>query len=171
MKMWTGADQKAEEWFRKTYGEEYEKLVRYAVSSLKARNNKTRMLNRAEDVVQEVFALAWERRGDVLSHEKPVGWLYITLQYKVRALLKEESRWTNFLLRYEPYYHQSMESYIDLKLELEALISREDYDLLYKIYIMGYTYQELCDEMGLTKSTLGVRVHRIKKRLQEKHNE
>ena len=57
------------------------------------------------------------------------------------------------------------------KLDLEGLISKEDFDLLYKLYVVGYTYQELCKETGLTKSALGVRIHRVKQKVREKLNE
>ena len=44
---------------------------------------------------------------------------------------------------------------------------KEDFDLLYKMYVMGYSYRELCQEMGLTKSALATRIHRIKERIRD----
>ena len=93
MGTWAGTDQEAEAIIQKIYEAEYEKLVRCAISYLKVGNNKAHVVSRAEDVVQDMFALAWERRRDVLSSEKPVGWLYITLQYKAKELLREENKW------------------------------------------------------------------------------
>ena len=168
MGIWTGTDQEAEEIFRKIYINEYEKLVRCAVSYLKARDDKPDALNRAEDVVQELFALAWERRKTVLSSEKPVGWLYKALQYKIKDLLKEDNRWAKVLLRNDQLYVEPAEPDRSEELELKNLVSKEDFDLLYSLYVAGYSYRELCEKTGLTKSALGVRVHRIKRKLKEK---
>lgn len=53
-------------------------------------------------------------------------------------------------------------------MDLEALIGKEDCRLLEKLYLEGYTYQEVSDELGIKKSTLGMRVNRIKERCIEK---
>lgn len=172
MENWTGTDQEAEEIIRKIYENEYEKLVGCAILYLKV-DSKSYVHDRAEDVVQETFALAWERRKDVLSHEKPVGWLHKTLRYKVREQLKVENRWMKRLLQYEKFYVRTVDDYasLELKLELESLVPREDFDLLYRFYVEGYSYRELCKETGLTKEALGVRIHRIKRKIQEKLRE
>lgn len=173
MGTWTGTDQEAEEIIQTYYENEYEKLVRCAAVYLKTKNNQVHILNRAEDLVQETFALGWERRQDVLSCEKPVGWLYGTLHNKARELLRNENKWTKRLLQYRQLYTPKTDPYVnlELKLELDDLIPKEDYDLLYKLYVEGYSYQELCEETGLTKSVLGGRVHRIKKKMKEQMKE
>ena len=53
-------------------------------------------------------------------------------------------------------------------LDLEGFIGKEDCRLLEKLYLEGYTYQEVSDELGIKKSTLGMRVTRIKDRCIEK---
>lgn len=173
MGTWTSIDQEAEAIIRGIYDAEYPKLVRCAASYLKIRNDALHVLNRAEDVVQETFALAWERREEVLSKENRVAWMYSTLQYKAKEILREENKWIKRLVQYEKFYHQPADPYdnLELRLELEGLVSKKDFDLLYKHYVGGYSYQELCQETGLTKSSLGVRVHRIKQKMQEQLKE
>ena len=171
MGIWTGADQEAKELIYKLYKGEYEKLVRCAISYLKTGNDEPNVRSRAEDVVQETFTLFWERRRDVLSKEKPVGWLYKALQRKAWALLKEENKWIRRLNKYKQFYTQPDESYISLemeRLEMEDLVSKEDFTLLYKFCVAGYTYQELSEETGLSKSALGTRIHRAKRKIREK---
>ena len=53
--------------------------------------------------------------------------------------------------------------------ELAELIPPEDYRLLRQVYVEGYTYNELCEELGLTKSALGMRINRIKKEFRKKY--
>lgn len=171
MEAWTGSELEAAQLIQKICETEYEKLLRCAASYLMVRNSSLHILNKAEDVVQETFALAWEHKEDVLSSEKPVGWFYKALQYKAKELVKKENRWIKLLLRYQQFYVQPPEAYIHLEFELEGLISKENFDLLHKFYVEGYSYQDLCAETGLTKSALGVRIRRARLKIQEKLKE
>ena len=53
--------------------------------------------------------------------------------------------------------------------EWKPYMSREDFELLWKLYLGGYTYRELCLELGVKKSALGMRVRRIKERFQKNY--
>lgn len=61
------------EWIAQLYNSEYQGLIDYAKYIVFDKNF-------AEDSVQEVFAIAAEKISDLRSSEKPVGWLYRTLQ-------------------------------------------------------------------------------------------
>lgn len=157
--------------FHDMFIQEYIGMLRYASALLKIRDSGAPVNGRAEDAVQETFALAWDRRSEVLSKEKPVGWLYKALQYKVMELLKEENRWVKRLLRYEQFYVPPAGPHISLSTELDGLVPKEDFDLLCKIYLEGWSYQELSQEMDLTRSALATKVHRIKEKIRERMKE
>ena len=53
-------------------------------------------------------------------------------------------------------------------LELEGHIPPEECRLLYRLYIVGDTYEEIAQEMGITQMALAKRVGRIKKNFQKK---
>ncbi len=165
------AEQEAQRIFHDFFVQEYSGMLRYASALLKARDQNAPVNGRAEDAVQETFALAWDMKETVLSSDKPVGWLYKTPQYKVMDLVREENRWTKRLFRYEQLYVPPAEPHISLALELDGLVPKDDFDLLCKIYWEGYSYRELCPEMNLTKQALATKVHRIKKRIKEKLKE
>lgn len=171
MGAWKGTDLKANEIFHDFFKEEHEKLIHCAVAYLGLKHTGAHVFSRAEDVVQEMFAFAWEHRAEVLSSEKPVGWLYKALYYKVKELLREENMWEKRLRRYQAYYVPPAHSNQELKMELESVVSTEDFDLLYKIYVLGYSYREICQSTGLTKQVLAAKVHRIKKKIREKLEE
>lgn len=171
MSIWDGSDKNAAEIFHVFFKEEHEKLIHCAAAYLGIKHTGEHVINRAEDVVQEMFAFAWERRAEVLSSEKPVGWLYKSLYYKVKELLREENLWEKRLRRYQEYYVPPIELHYEPELDLERIVPKEDFDLLYKIYVLGCSYREMCQSTGLTKQALAAKVHRTKKKIWKKLNE
>ena len=140
----------SDEEFERIYRENYDGFLRYAANILKTfGSNYVSVSGRAEEAVQETAAFAWEHREKLASAESPVGWMYTTLYYKVRELLREDRVWTKRMMQIsEPYISQNHADF-RLKVELETILSPEDYLLLKHLYLDGYTYSELCAEMGL----------------------
>lgn len=155
------------EQFHRLFETEYAGLLRYASATLKVRSGGTPVNGKAEVAVQEMFVFAWENREEVLASEQPVGWLYKALYYKVLEILRDENKWKKNLLRYQQNYLPPAESHISLETELAGIISKEEFELLWHIYVEGYSYKELCHKMGLTKSNLAVRIHRIKTKIKK----
>ena len=61
--------------FEMIYREQYPAMYRYATALL--RNYSTRdgyASGRAEEVVQEAFGVAWEKRGELFASTAPAGW-------------------------------------------------------------------------------------------------
>ena len=121
----------------------------------------------AEDVVQEAFYLICERPDDVMNSESPVGWVYRALNYKIRETLRRERKWNKYRINMI-FPSERISDPTEEVMDLEAFIGKEDCRLLEKLYLEGYTYQEVSDELGIKKSTLGMRVNRIKERCIEK---
>ncbi|MCI8304222.1 MAG: hypothetical protein HFF52_06300 [Lawsonibacter sp.] len=165
MRIWNGTDSEAEKIFTELFQQEYEKLIRCAIIYLKAGDTKMATKGRAEVAVQETFALAWEHRDKVLSREKPVGWLYKALQYKSKDILREENKWRKRILLFERTETPSDDPYSRLDLDLYGTIPEQDFDLLHKVYWEGYSYRELCGDMNLSKSALGARLLRLRRKI------
>lgn len=147
---------------------EYQKLVRYAAVILKRYGARHVCISgRAEDVVQELFCLAWEKQEDVLRSESPVGWLYKALTLKAREALREDRLWVKrlTLIPGAPEPGEPPEP----PEEWSRLLPPEDYELLRKLYLEGYSYKELCAQLGVKKSALAMRVRRIKERFQKNY--
>lgn len=160
-------DQNANEIFHHLFEQEYEGLIRYASAILRVRTKNAPVNGRAEVAVQEMFVLAWDRRDEVLSSKQPVGWLYKALYYKVLEVLKAENQWKKRLIRYRENYVPPVPEHISLNVNFDGLVPKKDFDLLCRMYIEGYSYAELCQELGLTKSELAVKIYRIKQKIRE----
>lgn len=124
--------------------------------------------SRAEEAAQEVMACAWAKLDEFLASPSPDGWLMTTFYYKMKELLRDDWRWNN---RLELLTVQQDEGYIDAiapEISLSGLLSEEDFWIFRKIYLEGYTYQELSRQLGMTKSALAMHVNRTKKDAKKK---
>lgn len=141
--------------FEALYRKLYPDLLRCAEIALRTGGSwYVSVAGRAEEVVQELFAFAWEHQADLWSSASPTGWLYRVLRYKVLELLKEDRFWRKHLIRAAG----------------EMPASPEEYEILRKLYLEKYTYEELAREMGLKKSALAMRVKRSKERFVKQWN-
>ena len=152
--------------FEHIYRENYNNFVRYATTIFKSHGSQyVSASGRAEEAVQEMCAYAWEHREKLAAATSPLGWMYTTLQYKVRELLREDRVWMKRLLQISEHYNTEDSFDFRLKVELEDIIDSTDYQLLKLLYLNGYTYTEVGAAMGLKKSALAMRVKRIKQQI------
>ncbi len=153
--------------FEALYKAEYHGLLRYA-STILLRKRGHNFMEKAEEAVQEMFVLAWEKRQKLFASENPAGWLYKALYYTISSMLKEEDQWAK---RLEQVHQVCVETHIDSELELKDMVSEEDYALLKMLYVDRYTYKELCQKTGKKKSALAMKIRRIKERFREQLTE
>lgn len=68
--------------FEALYRKLYPDLLRCAEIALRTGGSwYVSVAGRAEEVVQELFAFAWEHQADLWSSASPTGWLYRVLRY------------------------------------------------------------------------------------------
>ncbi|HIS53153.1 MAG TPA: hypothetical protein IAC15_10540 [Candidatus Onthomonas avicola] len=160
--------QEEEKRFEMIYREQYPAMYRYATALLK--NYSTRdgyASGRAEEVVQEAFGVAWEKRDELFASTAPAGWLIRAVQYKARELIREDQKWMKRVLRCSEYSGSQDAGNFHLRSELSDLLSEEEYLLLKGLYLEGYTYKELSRQLGVKQSALAMRVKRLKERLRK----
>ncbi|WP_312281696.1 sigma-70 family RNA polymerase sigma factor [Oscillibacter sp.] len=156
--------------FESLYKIEYAGLLRYAKSTLQSHGLwHCSVSGRAEEVVQEMFTFAWEAREDLFSSKSPTGWLYRALYYKVLEALNEDRLWVKRMIQISEQDSAAPDGTLSLKVELLGIISTDDYLLLKRFYMDGFTYAELCEETNLKKSALAMRLKRIKERIQREY--
>lgn len=142
------------------FHKEYSGLIRYAEIMYRKCGGYVDPRGRAEEIVQEAFFLAAEMRDELLGRDDKRAWLISAVSYKVRDALKEDRKWAKGLLLLPD--ETEIVPFPELD-EPPAYLSKEDYALLKRLYVEGYTYQELCAELGLSKSALAMKINRIKK--------
>ena len=151
------------------FREHYPKLVQY-VGIILARSSYHTNPDRAEEVVQDTFEIAWNKWDHMMASPNPVGWLYQTANYVARNAMRRDARWYSHVVQDpEAYFAQDKSSPPGAALELEGIIHPEEMALLRQLYLEGFTYAEVAQEKGISRSALAKRVSRIKERFRNKY--
>lgn len=165
----------AQDMFDELYRSEYKGLLRNAIALFQRMGVQGQTArDRAEDAVQETFRVAWEKRSKVLTSPSPKGWLFSTLRNKVMTLANEERIWKKHMTQITECETELIDDTSDgfrMRAELSSILTNEEYELLKRLYLDGCTYQEICDEIGMKKSTLAMRVMRLKNRFIKEYHE
>lgn len=130
----------------------------------------------AEDLLQEVFALAWQKRETLLTHPNPDGWLYTTARrlwtnaYRVemnrRRLGKSDDEVTEESAVSETTEDTVMNRFFRFE-ELSALLSREEIELLIQRFDQGRELKEIAEASAVSEGSVRTRLYRIIKKLRE----
>ena len=115
--------------FEALYRKLYPDLLRCAEIALRTGGSwYVSVAGRAEEVVQELFAFAWEHQADLWSSASPTGWLYRVLRYKVLELLKEDRFWRKHLIRAAGEMPASPEDDFQQRAEITSILTPEEYE-------------------------------------------
>lgn len=146
--------------------EERQRLVRYAQVTLRKRGSYVDPIGRGEEIVQEAFYLACgEKRDELLQSDDPGRWLTAVVKRKIQEAVRADAKWVRNLMLLpseEPIPFQGPD-------EMEEFFSKEDYELLRWVYVEGYTYKEVCEKLGISKTNLSTKLNRIKNRFKDKN--
>jgi RNA polymerase sigma-70 factor (ECF subfamily) len=126
----------------------------------------------AEEAVQETFVTACQRLDSLKSSPNPQGWIMNALKHvtnKIKETRNMHSRY--FLLGdstlsvvADPKAHHP-----DPALLYDGLISQEDYYLLSRIGVDGYSILELADELDISLAACRKRIQRARERFRAQY--
>lgn len=124
-------------------------------------------IHRAEDAVQETFSIAWES-GTFSPPSNPAGWLVITLKNVVKTCSGKSSTGQNTCFNCQLISRSPLQVLI---WSWKVSVPPEDFLLLKRLYLYGETYEEVCQDLGIKKSALAMRVKRIKEQFRKNYME
>lgn len=135
-------------------------------------NGATYDWSRAEEAVQEALAIARTKRDEVLASKNIPGWLVNTLRYVLKNMARQDQQWKKqIMLTQKDLDPTLIQPPPGADLELEGLVSAEEYTLLRQVYVERIPYEELCQTYGIKKSALAMRIKRAKERFREAYLE
>ena len=148
--------------FRDFYFETYRDLYRYV-------NRMEGMQGQAEDVVQEVYYLAYVKWDKIYHHPKPMAWLYVTANYLVKNLRRlAENRTLSLELLQDADSQLVTEAdfgKVEWRLMLHGILSEKDWELLWKYCVEGYQVGELAEQMECSENSIRMRLSRIRRKI------
>ncbi|HYN93750.1 MAG TPA: RNA polymerase sigma factor [Pilimelia sp.] len=152
-----------QDWFTRTYTDHYAYIVNYG-------RRRLADADQAAELAQEVFVVAWRRRGEVPDHSLP--WLYGV----ARRLLANQWRAARAAPAPVPLPHPDLlarhhsgdpagaTGVADIRVALAGL-SALDQEILRLIGWEELTVAEAARVLGCTSATAAVRLHRARRRL------
>lgn len=152
-----------EDWFTRVYAAHYPHIVKYGQRRLGD-------ADASAELAQEVFVVAWRRRGEVPEHSLP--WLYGVARRLLANHWRAKRAGPNELPVSEAHLLPGTGSpsadetagVADIRAAL-ATLSDLDQEILRLIGWEELTVSEAAQVLGCTRTTAAVRLHRARKRL------
>ena len=121
----------------------------------------------AEESVQDTFRIACEKADNLFSSENPKGWIIKTLKNVIHNMNKARANINKIIVDMmsveENSYTASDEE--NLHLLYAGIVSDEDFALLKRISVDGYSMLEAADKLGITVDACKKRAQRARKKL------
>ena len=122
----------------------------------------------AQDIVQETFVDAYRGYGGLRDLEKAGPWLYAILRRKVISHHRSRKPEVELLVEPQTPGPGEAESLVrGIIIEQMSKLSRQDREILAGKYLVGLTYRELAESMGVNEGAIRTRCFRAKERLRE----
>ena len=147
--------------FNELFIEMFPKLTTTAY--LKVRNHET-----AEDLAQDTLLVVYNNLEKVLAMENYKQWIYKVLQNKIKHEFRAKARFISMVSKLEREFQAAAP--VDDKGWEEILegLSRDNYELLYLIYVDGYNNLEVAEKLNISHDACRKRVQRAKEELRRK---
>jgi len=109
------------------------------------------------DLCSDVEEYAWQNQRKVISMENPLGYLYRVAQSKSRSHSRWGSRMT-FPSRFPDIVHEDMQ--LHETLQMLAGLNPDQRVCVLLVHAFGWTYAEVAELLGVTRSVVNHHVHR-----------
>lgn len=149
--------------FRQLFDLSYQPLVAYARRRVESPSD-------ADDLVAEVYAIAWRRRHEIDGAVTPLPWLYGIAGNVLRNQRRSTRRRLQLADRLQaepepPSGHDPAErSGADLRAALSQL-TFDDQEVLRLVAWEGLSHGQVGQILGCTANAAGIRLHRARQRL------
>lgn len=147
--------------FEKFYRRYYDMLSKYVYRQIGKKEP-------AEDIVQEVFCLAYEKWGQISVHPSPEGWLLLAARNKMLEFWRNSENRQTFSLdeiESEPCVDDENYGMVEIGAVAESGLQMEEWNLMKSYYWEDRNVQILAERAGVENSCMRMRISRITRKL------
>lgn len=116
----------------------------------------------AEDIVQEVFQIAWVKAAELYASENRIGWLHLTLRNRIGHNYRAMRYAEKLLEHVKTSYAATHEDHLNLKVVYYGLVSVEELDLIIRFLVHGVPARQIAEEEGISLENCKKRIQRAK---------
>lgn len=126
----------------------------------------------AEEAVQETFVITCIKQHALENSPNPEGWLMNTLKNVCRNIQKNRNYYLSRILSLNESVlgTTALESDNLWETNVQDFISKEDFMILKKIILDGYSYKDLAKELGISLEACKKRAQRAKQRFRKNYD-
>ena len=125
----------------------------------------------SEEAVQQTFEIACRKIDDFYYSPNPNGWLTKTLSFVIRNMEKHQrtEQWVIAVTNdYRPDLAAAPEVPLPLRVTYGPLVETPQFRLIYESEVLGRTYKEIADDLGISESACKKRAERARDWLRKK---
>ena len=157
-----GLDESWESKLEELYRDMFHPCFIYAVNAL----NDDSL---AEEAVQDTFRIACEKADNLFASQNPKGWIIETLKNVIRNMKRARAQISKVIVNiaFDEGNSFATSDEENLSLLYSGIVSSEDFALLKKISVDGYSMLEAADELGITVEACKKRVQRARQKFRK----
>lgn len=149
--------------FEKFYKRHYDLLAKYVFRQVQDADVM-------EDIVQDVFCLAYENWKTVSVHPYPEGWLLQTAKYKLLEYWRKIERRTVISIEeeeLEPCRDDENYGMVEIEAVAEANLKMEEWNLMKSYYLEDKNVSVLAAQAGVADTCMRMRISRVTKKMRD----
>lgn len=124
----------------------------------------------AEEILQETMLAVWNGRSQAASRDSIGAWIYGIARNKTVDLLRRnrvrQAAPLDWAAAWTAVAGEDPAGWIDAKKAL-AQLDGEERDLLLMVFLLGMTYEEVAEALGVPVGTVKSRMHNLRRRLKK----
>lgn len=126
----------------------------------------------AEETVQETFIIACLNYNKLVNSPNPEGWIMNTHKNVCHNIQKAHNTYLKKILTIN--HLESLSSFADptygIESDLNAFVNSDDYMILKKIILEGYSHKDLANELNVSVDVCKKRFQRAKERFKKNYH-
>lgn len=128
--------------------------------------------NLAMEAVQEAMLRACHHKHDLMASPNPQGWMMNALTNSAKKIVERRGTYNRYCLLDDSIFDILIDPeahLLDPDLLYKGIVSREDYHILRRIGIEGYSIKELADELEINLVAARKRLQRARDRFKKQY--